>query len=74
MPGFWGNFAVRATGSYLAAAVPPLGAAMAEGSGIAAANILLVALLQVTVGILQKPSQYALLGGFYLPKMIPLQN
>jgi len=42
-----------------------------RGSGIVAGSILLVALLQVTTGILQKPSQHALLGGFLPPKDDP---
>lgn len=41
------------------------------GSGIAITTIFIVALLQVTVGILQKPSQYALLGGFVAPQDDP---
>ncbi|MBD2363626.1 glycosyltransferase family 39 protein [Anabaena minutissima FACHB-250] len=41
------------------------------GSGIMVASILLIALLQVTTGILQKPSQYALMGGFLSPKDDP---
>ncbi|MBD2441025.1 glycosyltransferase family 39 protein [Nostoc sp. FACHB-110] len=41
------------------------------GSGIMIASILLIALLQVTTGILQKPSQYALMGGFLPPKDDP---
>ncbi|MBH8555108.1 glycosyltransferase family 39 protein [Nostocaceae cyanobacterium CENA357] len=41
------------------------------GSGIMVATILLIALLQVTTGIMQKPSQYALMGGFLPPKDDP---
>lgn len=37
------------------------------GSGIAIATILLIALLQVTAGIVQKPSEYAIMGGFLSP-------
>ncbi|WP_392436062.1 ArnT family glycosyltransferase [Chlorogloeopsis fritschii PCC 9212] len=41
------------------------------GSGIMVATILFILLLQVTAGILQKPSQYALMGGFLPPKDDP---
>ncbi len=41
------------------------------GSGIMVVTILLIALLQVTTGIMQKPSQYALMGGFLPPKYDP---
>lgn len=41
------------------------------GSGIMVASILLIVLLQVTTGILQKPSQYAFMGGFLSPKDDP---
>ncbi|MBD2777495.1 ArnT family glycosyltransferase [Iningainema tapete] len=41
------------------------------GSGIVVATILLIALLQTTTGILQKPSQYAFMGGFLPPKDDP---
>ncbi len=41
------------------------------GSGIMVGSILLIALLQVTTGIVQKPSQYALMGGFLPPKDDP---
>jgi len=40
-------------------------------SGIVVSIVLLIALLQVTLGILQKPSQYALLGGFLPPQDDP---
>ncbi|MBE9206894.1 glycosyltransferase family 39 protein [Nostoc sp. LEGE 06077] len=39
------------------------------GSGIMVVSIVLILLLQLTLGIFQKPSQYALLGGF-----LPVQN
>jgi len=39
------------------------------GSGIMIASIILILLLQLTLGILQKPSQYALMGGF-----LPVNN
>ncbi|MBU7585149.1 MAG: glycosyltransferase family 39 protein [Nostoc sp. TH1S01] len=39
------------------------------GSGIMVASIFLIVLLQLTIGILQKPSQYALMGGF-----LPVKN
>ncbi|MBE9053144.1 glycosyltransferase family 39 protein [Nostocales cyanobacterium LEGE 11386] len=41
------------------------------GSGLMVGSILLIALLQVTTGIFQKPSQYALMGGFLSPKDDP---
>jgi len=42
-----------------------------RGSGIAIGSILLIALLHLTTGILQKPSHYALLGGFLSPQEDP---
>jgi hypothetical protein len=42
-----------------------------QGSGIVLGTTLLLALLHVTTGTLQKPSQYALLGGFLPPKDDP---
>src|SRR4028119_359237 len=39
-----------------------------HGSGIVIGTSLLLALLHVTTGTLQKPSQYALLGGFWSPQ------
>ncbi|BAZ52893.1 putative glycosyl transferase [Nostoc sp. NIES-4103] len=41
------------------------------GSGIMVSSILLILLLQVTAGIVQKPGQYALMGGFLPPKDDP---
>lgn len=41
------------------------------GSGIMVSSILLILLLQVTTGIMQKPGQYALMGGFLAPKNDP---
>ncbi|MBW4476006.1 MAG: glycosyltransferase family 39 protein [Tolypothrix brevis GSE-NOS-MK-07-07A] len=41
------------------------------GSGIAVSCMLLIVLLQITTGIMQKPSQYALMGGFLAPKDDP---
>jgi len=41
------------------------------GSGIAVSSMLLIVLLQITTGIMQKPSQYALMGGFLAPKDDP---
>jgi 4-amino-4-deoxy-L-arabinose transferase-like glycosyltransferase len=41
------------------------------GSGIAVSSLLLIVLLQITTGIMQKPSQYALMGGFLSPKNDP---
>lgn len=41
------------------------------GSGIAVSSMLLIVLLQITAGIMQKPSQYALMGGFLPPKNDP---
>ncbi len=42
-----------------------------RGSGIVVVSILLIALLHVRTGILQKPSQYALMGGFLPLKYDP---
>lgn len=42
-----------------------------QGSGIVVGTILLLALLHVTTGTLQKPSQYALMGGFLPPSDDP---
>jgi len=42
-----------------------------QGSGIVIGISLLLALLHVTTGTLQKPSQYSLLGGFWSPKDDP---
>jgi hypothetical protein len=42
-----------------------------QGSGIVVGTSLLLALLHVTTGTLQKPSQYALLGGFWPPEDDP---
>lgn len=42
-----------------------------QGSGIVVTSILLLALLHLTTGTLQKPSQYALLGGFLPPSEDP---
>jgi len=42
-----------------------------KGSGIVVVSALLIALLHVATGTLQKPSQYALLGGFWSPKDDP---
>jgi 4-amino-4-deoxy-L-arabinose transferase-like glycosyltransferase len=41
------------------------------GSGIAVSSMLLIVLLQITAGIMQKPSQYAFMGGFLSPKDDP---
>ncbi|AFZ26548.1 PMT family glycosyltransferase, 4-amino-4-deoxy-L-arabinose transferase [Cylindrospermum stagnale PCC 7417] len=41
------------------------------GSGIMVSSILLILLLQVTTGIIQKPGQYAFMGGFLAPKDDP---
>ncbi len=41
------------------------------GSGIVLSTLLLVALLHVATGAFQKPSQYALFGGFLPPKVDP---
>jgi Dolichyl-phosphate-mannose-protein mannosyltransferase len=41
------------------------------GSGIMVASIVLILLLQLTIGIFQKPSQYALMGGFLSVKNDP---
>jgi 4-amino-4-deoxy-L-arabinose transferase-like glycosyltransferase len=68
MPGFWSatlllgqqaaNWQVRS---------PHLVKRWLGGSTIAVASFLLVALLHVTLGTFQKPSQYALFGGFIAP-------
>lgn len=42
-----------------------------QGSGIIVGTTLLLALLHITTGTLQKPSQYALIGGFWSPKDDP---
>jgi energy-coupling factor transporter transmembrane protein EcfT len=42
-----------------------------QGSGIFIGTVLLIALLHVTTGTFQKPSQYALLGGFLPPQDDP---
>ena len=42
-----------------------------QGSGIVVGSILLLALLHITTGTLQKPSQYALMGGFLPPENDP---
>ncbi|MBW4695663.1 MAG: glycosyltransferase family 39 protein [Lyngbya sp. HA4199-MV5] len=65
MPGFWGatlllgqqaaNWQRRAIKRWL------------WGSGLVIGSLLLVALLHVTIGTLQKPSRYALFGGFLTP-------
>jgi len=65
MPGFWGatlllgkeaaNWQRRTVKRWL------------WGSGLVIASLLLVALLHVTIGTLQKPSRYALFGGFLTP-------
>ena len=41
------------------------------GSGLMVGSILLIALLQVSAGIMQKPSQNAILGGFLAPQNDP---
>jgi len=41
------------------------------GTGIALSSLLLFALLHMTTGTLQKPSQYALFGGFVVPEDDP---
>lgn len=41
------------------------------GSGIAVSSMLLIVLLQITTGIMQKPSQYAFMGGFLPPQNDP---
>ncbi|MBD2609215.1 glycosyltransferase family 39 protein [Scytonema hofmannii FACHB-248] len=41
------------------------------GTGIAVSCMLLTVLLQITAGIMQKPSQYAFMGGFLPPKDDP---
>ena len=42
-----------------------------QGSGFFIGTVLLIALLHVTTGTFQKPSQYALLGGFLPPQYDP---
>ncbi|MDH6076446.1 glycosyltransferase family 39 protein [Chrysosporum ovalisporum FSS-45] len=41
------------------------------GSGLMVGTILLILLLQVTTGIVQKPSQYSIMGGFLAPENDP---
>ncbi len=65
MPGFWG--ATLLLGQQ---AVTWQGRAVKRwlvGSGLVVSSLLLVALLHVTIGTFQKPSRYALFGGFLTP-------
>ncbi|NET30742.1 MAG: glycosyltransferase family 39 protein [Cyanothece sp. SIO1E1] len=69
MPGFWGLTLLlgqQATGWQ-----QPGIARWLKGSGIAVGSLVLVLLLHVTLGILQKPGQYALMGGLLPPQQDP---
>lgn len=61
MPGFW--TATLLLGQSATGWSPAVVRRWLKGSGIAIATLLLVVLLHVRLGILQKPSQYALWGG-----------
>jgi hypothetical protein len=68
MPGFWSATLLL---GWKAAAwqqkLPRLVRCWLWGSGMAIATLLLIALLHVSLGTLQKPGRFALLGGFLSP-------
>jgi 4-amino-4-deoxy-L-arabinose transferase-like glycosyltransferase len=65
MPGFWGAMLLLGAFAERWQAKSPRGVRRwLWGSGWAIATILLIALSHVTLGTLQKPSQYGFLGGF----------
>lgn len=69
MPGFWG---ITLLLGQRATTWQKLGVQRwLKGSSIVIGTALMLALLHVTTGTLQKPSQYALLGGFVSPKDDP---
>ncbi|XGV98805.1 MAG: ArnT family glycosyltransferase [Leptolyngbya sp. BL-A-14] len=65
MPGFWG--ATLLLGQRAASWPRRMLKRWLWGSGLVIVSLLLVALLHVTIGALQKPSRYALFGGFLTP-------
>jgi 4-amino-4-deoxy-L-arabinose transferase-like glycosyltransferase len=65
-PGFWGLSIVLAAG--MAQWRPKLLRRWLWGTGLVVATLSLVALLHVTLGILQKPSQYSLGPGWVTPE------
>jgi hypothetical protein len=72
MPGFWGITLLlgQQAAIWEKESLPKMRRWLV-GSGIAIATILLVLLLHVTMGIFQKPGQYALFGGFVPPQDDP---
>jgi 4-amino-4-deoxy-L-arabinose transferase-like glycosyltransferase len=72
MPGFWGITLLLGKQAVIWQQQSPRKVRRwLLGSGIAIASILLVVLLHLTAGTLQKPSQYAVMGGFLAPKNDP---
>jgi hypothetical protein len=72
MPGFWGLTLLLGQQAAIWQQQSRRGVRRwLQGSGIAIATCLLLALLHVTTGTLQKPSQYAIFGGFVPPKDDP---
>ncbi|ALF53878.1 4-amino-4-deoxy-L-arabinose transferase [Nostoc piscinale CENA21] len=70
MPGFWGITLLLGQQVVIWEQKSPRGVRRwLLGSGITIASIFIILLLQLTIGIFQKPSQYALLGGF-----LPVKN
>ena len=65
MPGFWG--ATLLLGQQTVSWKPRTVKRWLVGSGLVITSLLLVALLHVTIGTLQKPSRYAWFGGFLTP-------
>lgn len=64
MPGFWtATLLLGERAAHWQQQAPRLVKRWLWGSAISVASLLLVALLHVTIGVLQKPSQYALFGG-----------
>jgi len=72
MPGFWGaTLLLGQAATTWKIAHPRWVRRWLWGTGITLSSLLLFALLHVTTGTLQKPSQYALFGGFVSPKDDP---
>jgi 4-amino-4-deoxy-L-arabinose transferase-like glycosyltransferase len=72
MPGFWGTALLLGEQAVIWQQKSPRSVQRwLFGSGITVASIVLILLLQLTIGIFQKPSQYALLGGFLPPQNDP---
>ena len=65
MPGFWG--ATLLLGQHAASWQRRTVKRWLVGSGLVITSLLLVALLHVTIGTLQKPGHYAFFGGFSRP-------